>query len=381
MTIALHQLRALGQTVWLDSISHDLIQSGALNELITRGIRGGTIDPQSYTPTLTRRHGGDWLTGASAARDATRSPAEAILREDSRRAAEMLRASYEQSRGQEGFASVPVPASLAHDTSGLVAAARRLYLAIARPNVMIAVPATAAGIAALRLLIAEGINVQATLLFSLDGYKQVVDAYLDGLEHRAAAGEPLASVAAVAGFGIAPVDHEVDRQLRHRQYATQGEPARLALAALRGQAAVANARVAYQHFQQRFGSARFAALRAQGAQVQRLLWTGTEVPPSECGDTRYVEALLGPETIAALALPTLEAFEEHGRLCRRVDQHREEAYATLHAVAAQGINLAEVAEYLLAQGLRAAADPFRRAAGSPLQPVVPAGARPAPSPR
>ena len=361
MTPALHQLMALGQTVWLDSISRDLIHSGALSVLITRGIRGGSIDPASYRPTLARpRWGG--LSPAPYGIPAATAPATgaAGLQEDSRRAAEMLRAIYEQSRGQDGFAGVPVPPGLAHDPAGLVAEAQRLYDAIARPNVMIEVPATPAGIAACRRLTAEGISVQATLIYSLDRYKQVVDAYLDGLEQRAAAGQPLASVAAVAGFGIGPVDTEVDRRLRSLHFAARGEAAPCALDALLGQAALANARVVYRHFQQRFTSARFAALRAQGAQVQRLLWAGTEVTLPAWRDTRYVEALIAPGTIAALALPALEAFEEHGRLRPMADAHLAEAYATLHALTEVGINLPEVADYLLAQGLRAAADPSRR---------------------
>jgi transaldolase/glucose-6-phosphate isomerase len=355
MTIALHQLAALGQTVWLDSISHDLIQSGALTVLISRGIRGGTLDLANYAPLIARRRGGPGAThgaGDAQARE------EARLREDSRRAAEMLRAIYEQSRGQDGFAGVPVAGSLAHDPAGLVEEARRLYQDIARPNVMIEVPSTPAGIAALRQLIAEGISVQATLLFSLDAYKQVVDAYLDGLEDRAAAGHPLASVAAVAGFGIGPIDREVDRRLRNLRLTARDEAGCRAVDGLLGQAALANAWVAYQHFRQRFTSARFAALRAQGAQVQRLLWAGTELTPSGCGDTRYVDALIGPETIAALALPTLEAFEDHGRLRPMADHHLNDAYATLQALAEVGINLPEVADYLRAQGLRAAANPF-----------------------
>jgi transaldolase/glucose-6-phosphate isomerase len=299
----------------------------------------------------------------------------ARLREDSRRAAEVLRATYEQSRGQDGFAGVPVAPGLAHDPAGLVAEARRLYQDIARPNVMIEVPATPAGIAAFRQLIAEGISVQVTLLFSLDGYKQVVDAYLDGLEDRAAAGQPLATAAAVAGFGIGPVDREVDRRLRSLHLTARDEAGRRAVDALLGQAALANARVAYQHFRQRFTSARFAALRNQGAQVQRLLWAGTDWTSPGCGDTRYVDALIGPETIAALALPTLEAFEEHGRLRPMAAHHLEDAYATLHTLAELGINLPEVADYLRAQGLRAAAHPGgQRYPATPLPQTPLAGA-------
>jgi transaldolase len=360
MTIALHQLAALGQTAWLDSISHDLIQSGALTVLIQRGIRGGSLDPASYAPLVAR--GGGGLLARPDAVHAASAPAtyEALLLEDGRRAAAMLRAIYEQSRGQDGFVGVPVPPHLAHDTEGTVTAARRFYQQVARPNVMIEVPATAAGLPAMRQLIAEGISVNATLVFSLDRYKQVVDAYLEGLEQRAATGDPLASVAAVASFGVGPVDTAVDRQLRSIQLAAGDAAQREALDALRGQAALANAQAAYQHFRQRFRSARFAALSAQGAQMQRLLWTGTEVKESGCGDTRYVEALIGPETIAALALPTLEAFEDHGRLRQMTDQPVDRAYATLQALIAAGIALPEVADDLLAQGVRALAAPFRR---------------------
>jgi transaldolase len=371
----MHQLMAMGQTVWLDSISHDLIRSGALTVLISQGIRGGTIDPVSYAPTVTRRRGDEWLVGAPVARAATGATYEALLLADGRQTADLLRATYEQSRGQDGFASVPINPGLAHDTTGMVAEARRLYQALARPNVMIAVPATEAGIAALRQLVAAGISVHTTLLFSVDRYKQVVDAYLGGLEQRAAAGQPLASVAAVAGFGVSPLDHEVDRQLRGLQCADRGEAPPRPIDALLGQAALASARVVYQHFRQQFGGARFTALRAQGAQVQRLLWTGTEVKNPDCADTRYIEALIGPDTIAALALPTLEAFEDHGRLRLMADTPPDDAEATLHALRERGINLAEVADYLLTKGLWAAADPFWRDPVTPRRPVALAGSR------
>jgi transaldolase len=371
MMIALQQLAALGQTVWLDSISHDLINSGALTELISHGIRGGTIAPVSNAPVLARRRGGPSPPryGGGEAEAAL----EARLCEDSRRAAEMLRAIYEQSRGQDGFAGVPIAAGLAHDPAAIVAEAQRLYREIARPNVMIEVPATAAGIAAVRRLVVQGISVQATLLFSLDGYQQVVDAYLDGLEQRAAAGQSLASVASVAGFAIGPLDNEVDRRLCSLPRSARGAPGGRIVDALRGLAALATAQVAYQHFRQRFTSARFATLRAHGAQVQRLLWAGTEVSAPGSEATRYVDALIGAETIAALSLPTLEAFEEQGRLRRMDDQHLEEAYATLHSLTEAGINLTEVADYLLAQGLRAAAAPFRQHPAPLFQQVALAG--------
>ena len=369
MMNALQQLAAMGQTVWLDSISHDLIDSGALTELISSGIRGGTVAPVSNAPVLARRRG-----GPGPPREEAETELEARRCEDSRRAAEMLRAVYEQSRGQDGFAGVPIAARLAHDPAAIVAQAQRLYRGIARPNVMIEVPATAAGIAAVRRLVAEGISVQATLLFSLDGYQQVVDAYLDGLEQRAAAGQPLSSVAAVAGFGVGPIDNEVDRRLCSLPRSARGAPGGRIVDALRGLAALATAQVVYQHFRQRFASARFATLRAQGAQVQRLLWAGTAVSDPGSDATRYVDALIGAETIAALSLPTLEAFEEQGRLRPMDDHHRAEAAATLHSLAEAGINLTEVADYLLAQGLRAAADPFRQQQFVPLfQPVALAG--------
>jgi len=360
MVIALHQLVARGQTAWLDSISRDLIQSGALTMLISRGICGGSLDPASYARVGARGRGGT-LAGLNTVRAAdTPATYEALLLEDGRRAAELLRARYEQSRGQDGFVGVPVPPGLADNTAGTVAEARRRYQHLARPNVMIEVPATTAGLPAIRQLIAEGISVNTTLIFSLDRYQQVVDAYLEGLEQRVAAGERLASVAAVASFGVSPVDNEVDRRLRGLARATGDAALRRSLAALRGQAAIANAQVAYQHFRQRFSSARFAALCAQGAQVQRLLWAGTEVQELDGGDTRYVEALIRPETIAALALPTLEAFEDHGQVRRVADQPLEKAHAALQALAEAGINLTEVADYLLAQGVQAMADPFRQ---------------------
>jgi transaldolase len=189
------------------------------------------------------------------------------------------------------------------------------------------------------------------------------------LERRAAAGKPLAAVAAVAGFGISPVDDEVDRRLRGLHRAAPDAAHRRTFEALLGQAAIANAQGAYRHFRQQFSGARFAALRAGGARVQPLLWSGLEVQNRAFHDLRYVEALIGPDTIAAFSLPILEAFEDHGRARRMTERHLDEAEATLRALAGAGITLPEVADHLLAKSLRATDDPARRLA-APLSPAA-----------
>ena len=319
MTTPLQELLALGQSPWYDDLSRDLILSGELATLIRSGIRGVTDNPAIFAKAL---------SGSSAYDPAIRTQGpgagpsaiyEALLLADVRQAADLLRPIYEQTAGRDGFASVEVGPHLAHDTAGTLAEARRFFRSLARPNVMIKVPATLAGQHAIRQLTAEGINVNITLIFGLEQYERVMEAYLAGLQQRRRTGLPLATVASVASFFVSRVDGVVDRRLNQLLAATPDATSRHELEALLGQAAIANARLAYQRFRAKFAGPRFAALRAHGAQVQRPLWASTGVKDPAYRDVRYLEALIGPDTVTTVPPATLAAFQDHGRVTRTID--------------------------------------------------------------
>src|SRR5581483_5306854 len=270
---------------------------------------------------------------------------EAIETDDVRAACDVFRGVYDATAGADGFVSIEVSPGAAHDAEGTVQEAHRLWRTVDRPNVMIKVPGTPAGCVALRQLIADGINVNVTLLFSRAAYANVIDAYLTGLEARAAAGAPLARVASVASFFVSRVDTEVDKRLE-----AIGTPAALLL---RGAAAVANARLAYDLFLQRFAGSRWEALASCGARVQRPLWASTGTKNPAYSDVKYVEALIGPNTVNTLPPATLDAFRDHGRVARTVDANTDAARESLAAIEALGISLDAVTDQLLVEGLDA----------------------------
>ncbi|HVZ49004.1 MAG TPA: transaldolase, partial [Gemmatimonadaceae bacterium] len=265
--------------------------------------------------------------------------------DDVRAACDVFRPVYAATNGGDGYVSIEVSPGAADDAEDTVQEAHRLWRTVDRPNVMIKVPGTAAGCVALRRLIADGINVNVTLLFARAAYADVVEAYLAGLEDRAAAGGALGGIASVASFFVSRVDTEVDARLEKI-----GTPAALAL---RGRAAVANAQLAYALFRERFSGARWGALAARGARVQRPLWASTGTKNPAYSDVKYVEALIGPDTVNTLPPATLEAFRDHGTVARTVDRDVAAARDALDAVEALGISMKAVTDKLLAEGIDA----------------------------
>jgi transaldolase len=352
MATPLQQLCASGQSPWYDGMQRSLITSGGLQDLIESGIRGVTVNPSIFEKALSSGSEYDAAIRDLLASGASPSTVyERLLIADIIAAADLFRPLYDQTGGQDGFVSIEVSPLLAHDTAGSIAEARRFFNQINLPNVMVKIPATQAGIPAIRHLTGEGRNINITLIFGLDAYEQVMEAYLGGLEELAAQGKPLEQVASVASFFVSRVDTEVDRRLDALIAGEKVEARRKELDALHGKAAVANARIAYQRFRTTFVSARFQALRAEGARVQRPLWASTGTKNPAYRDVRYVEELIGPETVCTLPAATISAFQDHGRVARTIDHDVAEAYRTLERLEAAGISMKDVTDELLAAGI------------------------------
>jgi transaldolase len=278
--------------------------------------------------------------------------------DDIRRGADVLRGVFDASGGRDGFISLEVSPKLAHDTAGTVAEAKRLHAAVGRPNLMIKVPATPAGIPAIRSLIASGMSINVTLIFSLAAYAQVIEAYVAGLEDRAKAGQPVAGIASVASFFVSRVDTAIDAALDAKAKA-EGDPAKAAaIRALRGKAAIANAQMAYALYEREFGAPRFKELRAKGAQVQRPLWASTSTKNPEYKDTIYVDALVGADTVNTVPPATLTALNDHGTVHLAIKDGMNLARGTLGDLEAQGISMDKVCADLLEAGVKSFAQSF-----------------------
>ena len=354
MTNSLMELQKLGQSVWFDNIRRGFIDSGELQRLIDLGVSGLTSNPSIFEKAITGSTDYDSallelaLDGGSAA-----EIFERLAIEDIRDAADLLSPVYERTEGADGFASIEVSPHLADDTDGTVAEARRLHATLQRPNVMIKVPATPEGIPAIRRLIGEGINVNVTLIFSLDAYAQVREAYISGLEDLASAGGDLSGVSSVASFFVSRVDGVVDS---HLEALAEGDDTELK--ELMGRAAISNARLAYRDFQRTFEEDRFATLRNRGARLQRPLWASTSTKNPEYSDVLYVDELIGPNTVNTLPDATLNAFLEHGNPMPTIDRDLEDAMLTMERLEDAGISLRQVTGRLLADGVKAFADSY-----------------------
>jgi transaldolase len=355
----LKQLRELGQSAWLDYIRRGLLEDGSLERMIREWRLGGvTSNPSIFEQAIGRSDDYDDAFEALA-RDGEDANAiyEALAFEDIRRTADLFREVYDGADGRDGLVSLEVSPELAYDTERTLEEARRLWREVDRPNLMVKVPGTEAGVPAIEELIAEGVNVNVTLLFSLDGHERVMEAYLRGLERRREAGGDLSHVASVASFFVSRVDSAVDAELD--RVAEAGDERAEEARRLRGRIAIANARLAYARFREIFGSDRFAALEREGAQLQRPLWASTSTKDPAYRDVIYVEELIGPDTVNTLPLDTLKAFADHGEAKRTVDLDVGDARADIAALAELGIDLAEVTHRLEKEGVEKFADSFR----------------------
>jgi transaldolase len=347
----LHKLHAAGQSVWLDYIDHTILANGALTRQITDdALTGMTSNPTIFEKALATSTAYDAQLASAPDSLTPWQLFELIESDDVRTACDQFRAVYEASGGTDGFVSIEVSPNVANDADATVEEAHRLWKLVNRPNVMIKVPGTEEGSKALRRLIADGLNVNVTLLFAVEAYARVIEAYLSGLEERMKNGGDLHNVASVASFFISRVDTEVDARL-DAMIKDADDASRSRLGALKGKAALANAKLAYALFQRHFAGARWEKLRAKAAHVQRPLWASTGAKNPAYRDVIYVEQLIGPDTVNTMPPATIAAFQDHGDVARTVDAGVDDARALLQALASEGISMSSVTDKLLAEGL------------------------------
>ncbi len=346
----LHALNAAGQSIWLDYIDRTMLHDGGLRRRIAEdALTGMTSNPTIFEKALAQGTAYDAQLSAAEPGLTAWELFEAVETVDVRDACDAFRATYDATHGADGFVSIEVSPGSAHDAAATVEEARRLWATVDRPNVMIKVPGTPEGCVALRQLIADGINVNVTLLFAVAAHDRVIEAYLGGLDERLRQGGALSHVASVASFFVSRVDTAVDAALDARVAA--GALTLDRANALKGLAAVANARLAYRQFQSRFNGARWEALAAAGARVQRPLWASTSMKNPAYRDVLYVEQLIGPDTVNTMPPVTLEAFRDHGVVERTVDRHLDEATRLFADLDAAGVDMAAITDKLLADGL------------------------------
>lgn len=350
------QLLQAGQSVWYDNIQRILLKNGEMAGMINRGeIRGVTSNPSIFMNAITKSQ--DYDESLRSAIEEGMASEEIFFRlaiEDIQAAADLFRPLYDQSRGGDGFVSLEVSPYLADDTEKTLEQARDLWRRVDRPNLMIKIPATRAGIPAIRAAIADGINVNVTLIFSRERYAEVMDAYLSGLEERAAKGMPNGRIASVASFFVSRVDTKVDPQLVKIAEGGTGSQAH----SLMGKAAIANARLAYADYKQVFAGERFRKLAEQGAKVQRPLWASTSTKNPAYRDVIYVEELVGPNTVNTMPPQTLAAFLEHGEVRLSLEEDLESARQVLLDLESLSIPMARVTEELEQEGVKSFADAF-----------------------
>lgn len=354
MISRIRQIQSLGQAIWIDFISRDLLRSGRLAALIGEGVSGMTSNPTIFQKAIAAGHDYDADVQRLAVEHAEPYEIfETLAVADIGAAADALLPTFRETEGRDGFMSIEVSPRLAHDTQGTIEEARRLHRRLARPNVMIKVPATPEGLPAITTLIGEGIHVNVTLIFSITMYERVMQAYLGGLKLLQQAGRPLANVSSVASFFVSRVDTLVDKLLDERIASGQD-----AAVALLGKAAVANAKIAYNRFKATFGGAEFAALRAAGARVQRPLWASTSTKNPAYSPTLYVDTLIGPNTVNTMPLNTLAELRQPGVVAQTIDQNLDEAHQVLRQLSGLGIDIDQVTDQLLREGVQLFADSF-----------------------
>ena len=348
----LRELTRLGQSVWLDDIRRGWLQDGTLARLIEHdGLAGITSNPAIFAKSIETGREYESEIAALARKGASVGAIyETLTLEDVRAAADLLRSVYKARSGGDGFVSLEVSPHLADDTEATLQEARRLWRTFDRPNAMIKIPGTSAGLPAIRALIAEGVNVNVTLLFGLTRYAEVVEAFLSGLEQRARAAAPLERVASVASFFVSRIDTLVDAKLD----ALGTAQAR----ALRGRAAIAAARLAFAALREWTANDRWHRLAVRGARPQRLLWASTSTKDPTYVDTKYVEALIGPQTVNTMTRSTLDAYRDHGEPKVRITDELEGARAVLAALKNLGIDPEEVSHQLEREGVRKFIEPF-----------------------
>jgi len=355
---ALVELQDHGQSVWLDNISKAILDSGELKKLIDDdGLRGVTSNPTIFEKAINGSQDYDATLGQLArAGRSVDEIYEALVIDDIRRATDLFRPLFLASKGLDGYVSLEVSPKLANETQRTLEEARRLWAKVDRPNVMIKVPATPAGIPAIEQLISEGINVNVTLMFSMEHYVRVAEAYVRGLQARARNGQSLA-VASVASFFVSRVDSLVDKQLEER-LARASSAEKQELESLLGKTAIANSRLVYQKFKEIFGRRAFLDLKEKGARVQRPLWASTSTKNPKYRDVLYAEELIGADTVDTMPPATIDAFRDHGQIRASLEAGLEEAAEVFRRLANLGIDMNAATEKLQVDGVKLFADSF-----------------------
>jgi transaldolase/glucose-6-phosphate isomerase len=346
-----------GQSVWLDNLTRPLIQGGQLARLIREdGLSGVTSNPAIFKKAMTSGDAYDrQIRELASSGKSGVGVYEALAIEDIRGAADLLRPVYDRTEGVDGFVSLEVSPHLARDTRGTIDEAARLWEAVARPNVLIKIPGTEEGVPAVEDCLDRGININITLLFSLAAHKKVIEAYFRAMESRQARGEPLRGVASVASFFLSRIDTKVDKTLDGMIAASRDvEEAK----ALRGRTAIANARLAYRIWKEMHASDRWAKLAKAGALLQRPLWASTSTKDPKESDVKYVESLIGPQTVNTMPDETIVAFRDHGRVEGTLERDVEEARRTVERLGAIGIDIGRVTAELVDEGIAKFIQPF-----------------------
>lgn len=357
------EIEAYGQSIWMDNLTRDLVQSGELKRMIvSRGLLGITSNPAIFEKAIVGNKTYDAAIEAAAAdRKSTMEIYESLIFEDIRQACDIFYPVYEQSGGQDGYISIEVPPNIAHDTQQTIEEARRYYREIGKPNVMIKIPGTSAGLPAVEQVISEGINVNVTLLFSVQSYIETAWAYIRGLEKRAAQGEDISKIASVASFFLSRIDSHIDGLIDDRlKQGVTDLNTKARLEAVKGKVAIANAKIAYEEYKKIIQTDRWQALVAKGANVQRLLWASTSTKNPAYSDVMYVDSLIGPDTVNTLPPATIEACADHCDVANRLEENLEDAHRLIDSLKDPdiAINLDEVMDALLVDGIDKFVQPF-----------------------
>ncbi len=362
----LHQLLDAGQSPWIDYITRDLLKSGGLQRRIDQGIVGMTSNPTIFQKAIADGASDYDEDLQSMVRDNKDIPAiyDGLVLDDIRRAATILRPVYDSSDAHDGYVSIEVPPELSHDTDRTLVEALRIFSQLNMPNIMVKIPGTAEGLPAIRHAIAEGVNINVTLLFSVDNYRLVAEAYIAGLEDRASAGQPIDRIASVASFFVSRVDTAVDKKLDALIDAAGDEARKSELRALQGKAAIANAKLAYVAYQELFSGPRWEALAAHGAKEQRPLWASTSTKNKAYRDVMYAEGLIGPDTVDTMPVETIDNFLDHGTVAQTLTQDVDAARTELGALERAGVSMDEVTRQLQDDGVRLFTESFNELIGT-----------------
>ncbi len=363
-TNQLLEIKKYGQSIWMDNLSRDIIQSGELKDLVeNKGISGITSNPAIFEKAIAGNaiYDADIETGIRAGLSIDKIY-ESLVFTDIRNACDILYPVYEASNGLDGYVSIEVPPTIAHDTEATIAEARRYYQEIGRENVMIKIPGTDSGLPAVEQVIADGINVNVTLLFSVESYISTAWAYIGGLEKRAAEGKDISKIASVASFFLSRIDSNIDGKIDAKlAKGVDDITVEAKLRTVKGKIAIANAKIAYEEYKKIIHGDRWQALVAKGANVQRLLWASTSTKDPSYSDVMYVDELVGPETVNTLPPATIEACADHCDVASRLETHIDEAHKVIDSLKDPDINIDinQVMTELLVEGIDKFVKPFQ----------------------